>query len=67
MQMDRRKSPLDRVVAEIDDFQVVVDAASWIYLENSQLDYEETLMESGFRFHNPQVKTTCGCGSSFGV
>ena len=32
-----------------------------------QVDYVETLEGSGFKFNNPNVKSTCGCGSSFSV
>jgi len=45
--------------------QVFVDQASLIYLEGAEVDYVETLEGSGFKFNNPNVKSTCGCGSSF--
>jgi iron-sulfur cluster assembly protein len=47
--------------------KVFVDQASLIYLEGAEVDYVETLEGSGFKFSNPQVKSTCGCGSSFSV
>ena len=50
---------------EIQGVQVIVDPQSWQYVEHLQLDYSEDLMGGGFRFHNPQVKQTCGCGISF--
>ena len=49
------------------DLKVVVDQASLLYLDGAQVDYVETLEGSGFKFENPQVKSTCGCGSSFSV
>jgi iron-sulfur cluster assembly protein len=33
----------------------------------SELAYEESLMASGFRLQNPNVKTACGCGESFSI
>jgi len=45
--------------------KVFVDQASLIYLEGAEVDYVETLEGSGFKFNNPNVKSTCGCGSSF--
>ena len=45
--------------------QVFVDQASLIYLEGAEVDYVESLEGSGFKFNNPNVKSTCGCGSSF--
>ena len=47
------------------DLQVFVDQASLIYLDGAEVDYVESLEGSGFKFNNPNVKSTCGCGSSF--
>ncbi|MCC6390173.1 MAG: iron-sulfur cluster assembly accessory protein [Bryobacterales bacterium] len=47
------------------DLKVFVDQASLLYLDNVEIDYVETLEGSGFKFNNPNVKSTCGCGSSF--
>ena len=44
---------------------VYIDQASMLYLDGAEVDYVETLEGSGFKFNNPNVKTTCGCGSSF--
>jgi len=44
---------------------VFVDQASMLYLDGAEVDYVETLEGSGFKFNNPNVKSTCGCGSSF--
>src|SRR5580704_3866886 len=45
--------------------KVFIDQASLLYLDGAQVDYVESLEGSGFKFNNPQVKSTCGCGSSF--
>jgi iron-sulfur cluster assembly protein len=45
--------------------KVFVDAASMLYLDGCNVDYIETLEGAGFKFNNPNVKSTCGCGSSF--
>lgn len=47
--------------------RVVVDPKSLIYLNGTVLDWEMTLMNQGFKFKNPQEKTSCGCGHSFTV
>ncbi len=47
------------------DLKVFVDQASMLYLDGAEVDYVETLEGSGFKFNNPHVKSTCGCGSSF--
>ena len=50
-----------------DGFKVFVDQASLQYLDDVEVDFVDTLEGSGFKFHNPHVKSTCGCGSSFNV
>ena len=52
---------------EFDGLKVLVDQMSEMYLDGISIDYIETLEGSGFKFNNPNVKSTCGCGSSFSV
>ncbi|MBK7072307.1 MAG: iron-sulfur cluster assembly accessory protein [Myxococcales bacterium] len=47
--------------------KVVVDEMSLMYLVGTEIDYVEGLSGAGFKFNNPNVKSTCGCGSSFSV
>src|SRR6266545_5342335 len=56
----------DRIF-EREDVKVLVDRKSFLYLRSTELDYSESLMDSGFKLHNPNVKRSCGCGSSFSV
>ena len=56
----------DRVF-EHDGAKLVVDRKSFLYLKGTELDYKEELMASGFNLRNPNVKRSCGCGSSFVV
>ncbi len=51
----------------MEGLKVYVDATSLTYLNGCTVDYIETLEGAGFKFDNPQVKSTCGCGSSFSV
>src|SRR5882762_3922594 len=44
--------------------KVFIEQACMLYLDVSEFDYVETLEGSGFKFNNPNVKNTCGCGSS---
>ena len=55
---------MDKVYT-FDGLKVFVDQASLLYLDGARVDYVETLEGSGFKFENPNVKSTCGCGSSF--
>jgi iron-sulfur cluster assembly protein len=52
---------------DFDGLTVVVDPKSLIYLRGSILDYEVKLMQHGFKFRNPNEKSGCGCGESFGI
>lgn len=52
---------------DVDGLKVFVDQMSLMYLNGVQIDYVETLEGAGFKFNNPNVRSTCGCGSSFTV
>ncbi|MGH7828610.1 MAG: HesB/IscA family protein, partial [Candidatus Binatia bacterium] len=47
--------------------KVFVDLKSLLYLNGTELDYKESLMQSGFVIQNPNVMRACGCGASFSV
>jgi iron-sulfur cluster assembly accessory protein len=50
---------------DFNGLRLFIDQASLLYLDGVSVDYVETLEGSGFKFNNPNVKSTCGCGSSF--
>ena len=52
---------------ERDGARIIVDRKSYLYLNGTELDYADDLMQSGFNLQNPNVKRSCGCGASFGV
>ena len=54
-------------VYEFDGVKVFVDQASLLYLDNTEVDFVDSIEGVGFKFGNPNVKSTCGCGSSFSV
>jgi iron-sulfur cluster assembly protein len=54
-------------VYDFNGLRVVVDPKSLVYLRGSVLDYEVQLMQHGFKFRNPNEKSSCGCGESFSV
>ena len=66
MSFENAAGMMDKVT-HFDDLKVFVDATSAMYLNGCTVDYVETLEAAGFKFDNPQVKSTCGCGSSFSV
>jgi len=66
MSFENASGLMDKVF-EMDGLKVYVDATSVMYLNGCIVDYIETLEGAGFKFENPNVKSTCGCGSSFSV
>jgi iron-sulfur cluster assembly protein len=52
---------------EIGGVRIVCDPKSFLYLNGTQIDFEDTLMGRGFKFGNPNAAKTCGCGESFSV
>jgi len=64
IRFDTQPRERDRIF-QFDDVRVFVDPKSFIYLHGMILDYQETLMQQGFVFVNPQATKSCGCGTSF--
>ena len=56
---------LEDEVFEKDGARVFIDAQSILHLSGTELDYKDELMQSAFVFNNPNIKGTCGCGTSF--
>jgi iron-sulfur cluster assembly accessory protein len=66
MSFENNAGLMDKVF-DMGGLKVYVDATSLTYLNGCTVDYIESLEGAGFKFDNPQVKSTCGCGSSFSV
>jgi iron-sulfur cluster assembly accessory protein len=66
MSFENQSGMMDKVF-DFNGLKVFVDATSLMYLNGCTVDYLETLEAAGFKFDNPAVKSTCGCGSSFQV
>jgi iron-sulfur cluster assembly protein len=52
---------------EVEGVKVVCDPKSFLYLNGTQIDFEDNLMGRGFKFGNPNASKSCGCGESFSV
>lgn len=57
----------DDHVFESHGVKVVISANNLPYLDGMGVDYAKQGLDDGFRFRNPNVKDTCGCGESFSV
>ena len=64
IRFDTQPRERDRVF-QFGNVRVFVDPKSFIYLHGMVLDYQETLMQQGFVFVNPNSSKSCGCGTSF--
>lgn len=56
--------PEDQVF-ESQGVKIVVDAKSLLYIDGTELDFVREGLNEGFKFNNPNVKDSCGCGESF--
>ena len=54
-------------ILEIGGVRFLVDKFSAPYLMGAEVDYVDSLMGAGFKISNPNAKSTCGCGESFGA
>jgi iron-sulfur cluster assembly accessory protein len=64
--MDFENTPKDGdITLEQSGLKLYVDAMSSMYLQGVSIDYVQGLQGAGFKFNNPNAKSTCGCGSSF--
>ena len=66
MNFENETNAIDKTF-DFNGLKIFVDQASLLYLKGTKIDYVESLTGSGFKFENPNVKSTCGCGSSFTV
>ncbi len=63
MEYVAEQDPNDEVV-EQDGAKVMIAPMAQMFLFGTEIDYEVSLLESGFRFNNPNVADACGCGES---
>jgi iron-sulfur cluster assembly protein len=64
MMLDKEPREDDKVL-EMDGLRVYVDTRSLLYLNGTEIDYVDGQNESGFKFDNPNAKTSCECGETF--
>jgi iron-sulfur cluster assembly protein len=60
---DKEPRETDKVFEE-HGVKLVVDPKSYIYFQGTELDFVSSMMGHGFKFNNPNVKGSCGCGES---
>ncbi|MDO4434194.1 MAG: iron-sulfur cluster assembly protein IscA [Alysiella sp.] len=57
----------DDLVFEELGVKIFIDPKSHVYLDGTRVDYTKEGLQEGFKFDNPNVKESCGCGESFYV
>jgi iron-sulfur cluster assembly protein len=60
------KGQFDEIV-EVGDVKILIDPKAIMYIIGTEMEYVEGDFKSGFVFNNPNEKSKCGCGKSFGV
>lgn len=63
MEFAAEPGPMDEIV-EQDGARVMIAPMAQMFLFGTEIDFETSLLESGFRFNNPNVAEACGCGES---
>ncbi|MCU9849761.1 iron-sulfur cluster assembly accessory protein [Defluviimonas sp. WL0024] len=63
MEIAAEAGPMDEVI-EQDGARVMIAPMAQMFLFGTEIDYETSLLESGFKFNNPNVSEACGCGES---
>ncbi len=65
-EMKFQKSAYDNdITFEQQGLNVIVNQESVEFVKGIEIDYVESLKESGFKYRNPNAKSSCGCGTSF--
>ncbi len=64
LEFEKERRPGD-IILEMNGFKVYIDNSSAKHLQGTVIDYATGLQGAGFKFNNPNVTGTCGCGTSF--
>ena len=65
-EMKFQKSAYDNDIAfKQNGLDIIINQESVEFVSGIEIDYVDTLRESGFKYKNPKAKSSCGCGTSF--
>ena len=65
-EMKFQKNPYDNDIAfQQKGLNIIINQESVEFVTGIEIDYVDTLRESGFKYKNPKAKSSCGCGTSF--
>jgi iron-sulfur cluster assembly protein len=65
MDLVEQSEPKDKVFSFAEGHQVAVDKKSYLFLNGSEIDFQKTMVKTGFVFNNPLASRSCSCGESF--
>ncbi len=61
-----QKTPYENdIVFKQNELDIYINPESLSFLKGMEIDYIDTLKESGFKYKNPNAQNSCGCGTSF--
>ena len=63
---EKKLDKFDRIINQ-DGVKVAIDGLSFMYIKDLKIDYEKTILSSGFKFENPNATNSCGCNKSFNI
>lgn len=64
LQIEPKAGPADRVFVS-HGISIFLDPKSALFVNGTEIDWQESIMGAAFAFRNPMAKGSCGCGSSF--
>ncbi len=67
IEYDDSEPKVTDLIFNLKDVTIVIDKKSIVYLNNSVLDWRQSLMEHGFHITNPNASSSCGCSKSFSI
>jgi len=67
MDFERNPPTAKDILIETAGVRVLVDVKSALYVSGSEIDFQDKMIGGGFKFANPNAKSSCSCGESFSV
>ena len=65
MDLVDQPEPKDKLFSFGEGHQVAVDKKSYLFVNGSEIDFQRTMVKTGFVFNNPLASRSCSCGESF--
>ena len=67
MELVEQPEVKDKVFSFANGHRVAIDRKSYLFLNGSEIDFQKTMVKTGFVFNNPLADRSCSCGESFSL